>query len=208
MTDAATPADASGAAGTSQELIDFAENLIHTRQHIGPKHLTEPGPSRDLLLRLLEAAAAAPDHAQLHPWRFVVITPESRDKLASAFADALLERDASALPEQLEDARQKAYRSPTLLLAVARLSPHNPDVADSEKLVSLGCAIQNLMLAALAHGFSTGLTSGKALTSQAFRQVCGLTEGELAVCFVNIGTTRKSRPRKVRPAPLDFVSWL
>jgi nitroreductase len=200
--------DALGATGVSQDLIELAENLIQTRQHIGPKHLTEPGPSRDLLLRLLEAAAAAPDHAQLRPWRFVAFGEQSRDKLAAAFADALLERDATALPEQLEDARQKAYRSPTLLLAVARLAPHNPDVADAEKLISLGCAVQNLMLSALAHGFATGLTSGKALTSQAFRQICGLTEGELAVCFVNIGTTRKSRPRKIRPAPLDFVSWL
>ena len=200
--------DALGATGVSQDLIELAENLIQTRQHIGPKHLTEPGPSRDLLLRLLEAAAAAPDHAQLRPWRFVAFGEQSRDKLAAAFADALLERDATALPEQLEDARQKAYRSPTLLLAVARLAPHNPDVADAEKLVSLGCAVQNLMLSALAHGFATGLTSGKALTSQAFRQVCGLAEGELAVCFVSIGTTRKSRPQKIRPAPLDFVRWL
>jgi nitroreductase len=197
-----------GVQSVNQDLIYLAENLIQTRQHIGPKHLTEPGPSRELLLRLLESAAAAPDHAQLRPWRFVVITPESRDKLATAFADALLERDASALPEQLEDARQKAYRGPTLLLAVARLAPHHPDVSDTEKLVSLGCAIQNLMLAALAHGFSTGLTSGKALTSQAFRKTCGLAVGEMAVCFVNIGTVGKSRPRKARLAPLDFVSWL
>lgn len=204
MTDANTHAQAT----SPRDLIDLAENLIQARQHIGPKHLAEPGPSRELLLRLLEAAAAAPDHAQLRPWRFVVIPPESRDKLAIAFADALLERDAAALPEQLEDARQKAYRGPTLLLAVARLLPHNADVPEAEKLVSLGCAIQNLMLAALAHGFSTGLTSGKALTSQAFKQACGLERGELAVCFVNIGTLSKSRPRKIRPAPLDFVSWL
>lgn len=194
--------------GPPQDLIDLTESLIQARQHIGPKHLVEPGPSRDLLLRMLEAAAAAPDHAQLRPWRFVVISPASRDKLATAFADALRERDPSALPEQLEDARQKAYRSPTLLLAVARLAPHHPDVADAEKLVSLGCAIQNLMLSALAHGYSSGLTSGKALTSQAFIQACGLDEGELAVCFVNLGTARKSRPRKIRPTPLDFVSWL
>ena len=94
--------DALGATGVSQDLIELAENLIQTRQHIGPKHLTEPGPSRDLLLRLLEAAAAAPDHAQLRPWRFVAFGAQSRDKLAAAFADALLERDATALPEQLE----------------------------------------------------------------------------------------------------------
>lgn len=193
---------------SSAELVELADHLIQARQHIGPKHLEEPGPTREQLLHLVDAAAAAPDHAQLRPWRLVVITPAARDTLAQAFADALLERDASALPAQLQDARDKAYRSPTLMLAIAKLGPPHPDVADAEKLVSLGCAIQNLMLTALTQGFSTGLTSGRALGSQALRQAFGVTPDEQAVCFVNIGTARKSRPRKPRPAALDCVSWI
>lgn len=189
-------------------LIDLAETLIHSRQHIGPKHLVEPGPSREVLLRLLESAAAAPDHEQLRPWRFIVIGADARHRLAEAFAQALLERDPLVLGEQLEDARRKAYRGPVLLLAVADFRTPSPDVPEAEKLLSLGCAIQNLLLAALAHGFSSGLTSGRALSSSALRQAFGIAEGEQAVCFINLGTASKARPRKVRPAPLDFVSWV
>lgn len=192
----------------NQEEIDLVEALIHSRQHIGPKHLVEPGPSHEVLLRLLESAAAAPDHEQLRPWRFIVIGADSRHRLANAFAQALLDRDPLVLAEQLEDARRKAYRGPVLLLAVADLRSPNPDVPDAEKLLSLGCAIQNLLLATLAHGFASGLTSGRALSSTALRQAFGIEEGEQAVCFINLGTASKARPRKVRPSPLDFVSWM
>jgi nitroreductase len=190
------------------EWIDLVETLIHSRQHIGPKHLVEPGPSHEVLLRLLEAAAAAPDHEQLRPWRFIVIGADSRHRLAEAFAQALLERDPEVLTEQLEDARRKAYRGPVLLLAVVDLSRPNPDVPETEKLLSLGCAIQNLLLATLAHGFASGLTSGRALSSAALRQAFGIEEGEQAVCFINLGTASKARPRKARPSPLDFVTWV
>ncbi|WP_205763972.1 hypothetical protein, partial [Morganella morganii] len=42
----------------------------------------------------------------------------SRTLLADVFAEALLERDPGAAPEQVEQAREKAYRSPVLLLAI------------------------------------------------------------------------------------------
>lgn len=184
------------------------EAVIQGRQHIGPKHLQAPGPSRAVLERLFHNAAAAPDHDQLRPWRFIVIGPDARATLAQAFADALSERDTKASPEQLEDARAKAYRGPCLVLAIADLRTPNSAVPDTEKLLSLGCAVQNLLLSAQALGFATGLTSGKALGSAGFRRTFGMEAGEEAVCFINIGTPTKPRPRKVRPQVADFVRWL
>lgn len=206
------------------DLIDLVDALIQSRQHISPQHLTEPGPSRAELLPLLEAAAAAPDHGLQRPWRFIAIGPSTRVRLAEAFAQALLERDPQALPAQLADARAKAHRGPALLLAVADLRPRREDgtptqpgdpaiaagrvVTDAEKLISLGCAIQNLLLAAQARGWASGLTSGRALTSQALRHTFALQDGEHAICFVNLGTARKARPRKPRPRVDEVVSWL
>ena len=181
---------------------------IQGRQHVGPKHLQAPGPDADTLERLFQGAAAAPDHDQLRPWRFVVLGPKGRDALAQAFARGLLERDAKASPEQLEDARSKAYRGPCLILAVADLSQPNPAVPDAEKFLSLGCAVQNLLLGAHALGFATGLTSGKALGSQALREALHIQPLEQAICFINIGTLAKARARKPRPLPADFVTWM
>lgn len=180
---------------------------IQGRQHVGPKHLVAPGPSRTDIMDLFQNAAAAPDHDQLRPWRFIVIGDTARETLAQAFADALLERDAKASPEQLHDARSKAFRGPCLILAVVDLRDPNPAVPDAEKILSLGCAVQNLLLSAQALGYASGLTSGKALSSRAFRKAFDVQEGEHAVCFISLGTLAKQRPRKPRPHPDDFVTW-
>lgn len=185
----------------------LADALIHSRQHIGPKRLCAPGPDEATLRVLLAAAAAAPDHQQLRPWRFHVLGPLSRARLGEAFALALRERDPAASADQLADARDKALRGPVLLLAVADLRADEPGVAESERLVSLGAAIQNLLLAAQARGWGSGLTSGRAMRSAALRQTFGLHDGEHAVCCITLGTVSRAKPARLRPAVDEIARW-
>jgi nitroreductase len=192
----------------AEELCDLAQALIHTRQNISPKRLAAPGPTATQLEQLLSAAAAAPDHGQLHPWRFVIIPQDKRALLAEVFAQALIERDPNATLEQIASAREKAHRAPLLLLAVARLGPAEPDIPALERMVSFGCALQNMLLSAHAMGFGAGLTSGQAMASVHMRMLFALTEGEQPVCFVNIGTVSKRKPQRARPAPSEFTSVL
>jgi len=200
--------------------LEITSTVIHSRQHIAPRRLVEPGPSAAQLQEILGAAAAAPDHGQLLPWRFVVVPTNKRELLAEAFGLALQDRDPHASAEQVNNAREKAHRAPFLMLAVARLVGSTPErdaqrqaagelaVSDAERLVSLGCAIQNMLLSAHAMGFGSGLTSGQALTSPQLRTLFGLHEHELAVCCINIGTVSKHKPQHLRPDMADYVSDL
>jgi nitroreductase len=183
------------------------DQLIPQRQHVGPKHLGLPAPDESCLRALFTAAAAAPDHGKLLPWRFLVLGEAARDALAQVFADALLERDPAALPQQLQDARDKAYRGPVLILAVADLRQPDPDVPAAERLISLGCAVQNLLLAAQARGFASGLSSGRAMDSRAMRQAFQIEPGEQALCFISLGTALRSKPVRPRPDVDTFVRW-
>jgi nitroreductase len=192
----------------TNSMVALCDALIHTRQHIGPKHLAAPGPDEATLRDMLRAAAAAPDHERLRPWRMMVLGASARDALAQAFADALLERDPQALPQQLQDARDKAYRGPVLILAIADLRADNDDVPDVERLVTLGCALQNLMLAAHVRGFGTGLSSGRALRSRALREAFGVRAGEHAVCFVTLGTPARRKAIGPRPGVDDIAHWI
>jgi nitroreductase len=154
-------------------------------------------------------AAAAPDHGMLTPWRFIIVPAEKRRLLAEVFGLALLDRDADASLEQIEQAREKAYRAPLLMVAVACLGPREPDIPALERMVSMGAAIQNLLLGAHALGFGAGLTSGQAMSSARLRELLQLAEGESAVCCVNIGTVSKRKPaQRVRPDPSTFTSSL
>jgi len=202
------------------ELSEFANALMHSRQHVAPRRLVAPGPSQSQLADILATAAAAPDHGQLLPWRFALVPVEKRADLAEVFGQALLERDAQATHEQLDTARDKAHRAPCLMLAIARLEGSDPQreaereqagelwVCDAERLVSLGCAIQNMLLSAHALGFGSGLTSGQALSSAGLRSLFALQAHEQAVCFVNIGTVSRAKPTRVRPALAAFFSSL
>ena len=193
--------------GTSED-AGYADELITSRQNISPKRLVEPGPNQDHLKQIFKAAAAAPDHGLLTPWRFVIVPNEKRSTLAEVFAVALIDRDPSATLEQIESAREKAHRAPFLMLAVARLGACEPPTPPLERMVSVGAAIQNSLLSAHSLGFGSSLTSGQAMQSPRMRNLFQLGEGEEPVCFVNIGTVTKRKIPRLRPEPSSFVSSL
>jgi nitroreductase len=209
-------------ATVSPELSDFTSALIHSRQNVSPRRLDAPGPTPAQLQAILGAAAAAPDHGQLTPWRFVIVPHARRWLLADAFGLALIDRDPNATGEQIDNAREKAHRAPFLMLAVARLNdPHaaadapprshgsaEVEVGDAERLVSLGCAIQNILLTAHALGLGTGLTSGQAMASPRLRTLFGLRPGEQAICCINIGSVTRRKPPRVRPQTANYISSL
>ena len=135
---------------------EWAEALIHGRRTVLPKRLAEPGPDAAQLQRILRAASAAPDHHDLVPWRFVLVPAAARTTLGEAFAASLRERDAQATDDQLAEAREKAFRSPVLMLAVARTAGGDPEISAAERLVSAGCAATTAARASTAcfGGFS------------------------------------------------------
>lgn len=190
------------------ELATLAATLMQSRQTILPKRLIAPGPDAAQLAMILNAAASAPDHGQLLPWRFVVVPQAARADLAEVFGAALLERDAAATPEQQAQAREKAHRSPLLILVVVDGERGDPDIDLAERMVSTGCALQNMLLMATALGFGSALTSGKALKSAGLRTLFGLGAAEHALCFVSVGTVQSRKKARLRPIPADFVSTL
>ncbi len=189
---------------------DAANALIHARRTTLPKRLQAPGPSDVQLHTIMAAACAAPDHGQLLPWRFVQVPEQARVRLGEVFAQALLERDATATPEQQDQAREKAFRAPTLLLLVVdsafRGAATGAEIGLHERLISAGCAVQNILLMATALGFGSSLTSGKAIQSTTLRAGFALHPEEHAVCFVNLGQVASQRSPRARPTVVNFLS--
>ncbi|WP_255538053.1 nitroreductase family protein [Polynucleobacter nymphae] len=179
---------------------DFAEKLIHGRVHVSPKRLGNPGPDEAQKNQILLAANAAPDHGRMMPWRFIEIGQVSRDALGEVFSQCLLDRDQNATSEQLQEAREKALRGPLLLLAIADYADSTNEISKEEKLVSLGCAVQNILLSAYALGFGSGLSSGKALQSPRLRGLFNLPDHEDPICFITIGAVTKTKPGRIRPS--------
>lgn len=186
----------------------WAATLIQSRRTTLPKRLCGPGPDAEQKRLILEAASAAPDHDQILPWRFVEIPEEGRTTLGQAFAQALVERDPNASEEERLQARDKAMRSPWLLLLLVRTGGQPQDIAASERLLSAGAAVQNMLLMAAAQGLGSSLTSGKAMASVALRSLFRLSDQEQAVCFLNFGHIGDARKERPRPAVSQYFSTL
>lgn len=188
---------------------DWAEaigEVIAARRTVLPKRLVAPGPDAGQFAALLQAAAAAPDHDQIQPWRLIRIDDTQRDALGELFAQALRERDPKASPEQLEQARDKARRAPCLVLLVVDAGKGSAAIDLHERVLSAGCAVQNMLLLATAMGLGSSLTSGKALKSPVLRQGFRLKDTEHAICFISVGTVSQHKPGKLRPDAASLIS--
>ncbi len=185
--------------------IRLASHLMASRQTVLPKRLAAPGPDAAELAQLFQAAAAAPDHDLINPWRFLIIPDNKRADLGELFAAALLDRDPSASAEQLEQAREKALRAPLLMLLIVDEAKGSIEIDMHERVLSAGCAVQNLMLLANAMGYGSGLTSGKALKAACFRAGLMLRDSEHVICCLSVGTVSSRKPFKPRPEIQQFT---
>ncbi len=187
--------------------------VLAARQTVLPRRLGAPGPDAAQLQAILGAARHAPDHGGLLPWRLTLVPEAARAALGEAFVQALHERDPHADAEAQARARDKAARAPVLLLVTVDESPdlagHSASpVPPAERVLSAGCAVQNVLLMATALGYGGALTSGQALQSHALRALFALAPAERAVCFLSLGSVIAARPPRERPAPSRYLRTL
>ena len=165
-----------------------ALQLVLGRCSASPKRLVLPGPSPADLDVIVRAACSAPDHKSLRPYRFILIPEEKRADLAAAFREAKRERDPAVSDEELVRAGEKAFRGPVLLAVVTRVERDHPRVSSTDQLLTVGAAVQCMLLAANALGFGACIRSGTSATSRKVRQALGLAAHEELAGFVMFGT--------------------
>jgi len=162
--------------------------------------LTEPAPNKEQLEKILRAAAHAPDHGRLSPWRFAVMEGPGRDILADAMADLLLRNHADASAEMLAAEKAKAQRAP-MIIAVAAHVTASHKVPEIEQVVAVGAAIQNMLLAAQSLGFGSMWKTGAPAYDASVRQALGFAADDQIIGFVYLG--RRLAPGKPREHSLQ-----
>lgn len=180
----------------SSTLLD----AILARRSASARHLSAPGPSAEALDRILFAASRAPDHGRLVPFRFVLIPDVARDAFADVLVAAARQEQPDSAEAEIDRAREKAYQGPCLVALIGKIEPKHPKIPASDQWLSVGCALENLVLAAQAEGFAVAIRSGKALETEAFRHAFHLGENEHFTCFLALGTASEWPPAKPKPA--------
>ncbi len=186
-----------------------AEQLIawiNSRRSIG--NLNEPAPSHEQIRAAIGCAATAPDHKKLQPWRFIVTEGEARHHLGQALvaaAQAKAAIDGEALSEKTRHkTADLPLRAPVIITVVTQMQDHKK-VPPFEQMLSAGSAVQNLILALKAQGFSTVWRTGLLCNEPAVKAYFDISEDDYVTAFVYTGT---SPVEKNSRKPIDIESLL
>jgi len=149
--------------------------------------LVEPGPSPKDLARIIDAAGRAPDHGRLKPWHLLVLDQATKERFATAAAQAKRARLPSLSDEQLAAERERIMRSPTIVIVGCAVREH-PKVPQIEQVIAAGAAAQNLFLAAHDLGYGVMWKTGAAAYDPDVKTLVGLRAQDHIVAIMHLGT--------------------
>ncbi len=182
--------------------MEALENLMSRRS---PNKLAEPAPTKEALDKAMAAAVRAPDHGKLKPWRFLVIDSESRAAFGDVMARCLKRQQPDANDEMLKREQEKAFRAPTIVVAVAKIQPQHPKIPEVEQLLAAGAATQNFWLALHAQGYGVFWKTGAPAYDAQVKRELGLAEADQIVGFMYIGSIAAPALDAKRPEAEDHV---
>ncbi len=176
-------------------------------------------PARAQLEQIIEAAGWAPSPHGRQPWRFAVVTrPELRARLAEAMGAewraqlALDGQDAATIALRHQRSRERIAGAPAIIVPCLYLEDLDtyPDAerqaAETTMAVqSLGCAVQNMLLAAYAQGLDTGWMCAPLFCPAAVRAALGLAAALHPHALIPVGYAARDPARRPRRALEDLV---
>jgi nitroreductase len=171
------------------------------------REFTDKAVSREVIERLLDAAAQAPNHRMTQPWRFYVLGPVAR----RSFGVVLGGRKANKIedPEAAQAVRDKVAASHEKLpgmIAFAMVEDPNPEIRE-EDYASMMMAVQNFSLAAAAEGLATHIKTGAIMQDPLAREAVGVGEDEKIVAVIEIGEPAAVPSPKDRTPANQFTTW-
>ena len=174
----------------------------HSQGHVRP----DPVP-RELIEKLLHAAAQAPNHYRVRPWRFVVLTGEGRNKLGSVMAASQQARHPEFPSEAFDKCRTLPLRAP-VVIAVGVDKPSEAKVLEIENVAAAAAAVQNLLLAAHAMGLGAKWRTGEWARDPMVKEFLGFDPDQHLIGFIYIGYPAILTEAPTRPSFEDRTVWI
>ena len=161
--------------------------------------LESPAPTSGQLEAMLQAALRAPDHANLKPWRSVMVAGEGLTKLGQILHQAQLERAPESDAQTLERCIKMPHRAPSILVLVASPKEH-PKVPEAEQIQATAAAGSAILLAAHAQNIGAVWRTGWVVSHPMIREAFDIKEHEQIIAMIYMGTP------SVTPRPAPTVS--
>ena len=178
---------------------------IHNRHSQGK--VKSDAISRELIEKLLDAAAQAPNHFKVRPWRFVVLTGDSRNRLGDVMSASQRDRKPDTPSEALDKTRALPLRAPALI-AVGVDKPAEEKVLEIENIAAVSAACQNILLAAHGLGLSAIWRTGEWARDAKVKEYLGFTTDQHLIGFIYVGYSDFAGEFLPRPSFEDRTVWM
>ncbi len=158
---------------------------------------------------LLEAANWAPTHRHTEPWRFTLFAGSGRARLAQTLADTYKAVAGDAFTERkLEKALTRPMHTP-VVAAVVMQPAEPPAIPEYEEILAVGCAVQNLHLAAQALGIGCAWSTPGYVNHPNIRALLGLRGSAKCFGFLYLGYLEEEcQLRSVRKPIEEKIKWV
>lgn len=182
---------------------------IKTRRSIG--FVSDDPISKELIDKILEAGTWAPSHYRTEPWKFYVLTGDSRIRLGKTLAkieeQQMEDPTIETSQKKLTKISEKPFRAP-LIIAVAVEPSDNPRALLQEEHGAVYAAIQNMLLAAHASGLGGYWRTGKPAYDLEMKKLFNLSENGELLGFLYFGHPKRAVPEGKRKHFDEVTVWL
>jgi len=189
--------------------------------------------SREVIEQLLDAARKAPSASNQQPWNFIVVTGETKEKLGEDILSAYRERSkhydpsgGKTIPKRymertkrimkgmrsyldkmdkkvvpfIEEGSCIFYGAPVLIIVtIDKIHPQS-------KLVDIGCAVENLILAAYGKGLGTCVIALILMFESLIRERLEIPDSMKVVVGIALGYPDKDSPVNAFKASKEELS--
>ncbi|WP_419911677.1 nitroreductase family protein [Hoeflea sp.] len=183
------------------------KTYLETRRTIPANVMSEPGPDRNTIQKMLALATRVPDHGKLAPWRFVVFTGSARARVGASLEEIALQKEPDMPAERRAQEETRMTRAPVVIAVVSTAAQH-PKIPEWEQVLSAGAVCLNLFMAANAFGFAANwLTEWMSYDADAL-EVLGVRPGERIAGMLHIGTPTMPPSERPRPDVDTLTTWV
>ncbi|MSQ08591.1 MAG: hypothetical protein EXR57_01345 [Dehalococcoidia bacterium] len=171
---------------------------------------SEPVP-RGVVDAMLEAATWAPNHRLTNPWRFFVVENGGpvRHKIAELVHEWTYQNVKNPNEERrvqsAEQAKQEVLIAPVMLYVFT--VPGRDEEETTENYAATCCAVQNLQIAAHAHGVAVGWSTGKPAKPAALPSLLGADPSWRLVAALFSGYPAQELKQERKPVS-EVTKWL
>lgn len=166
-----------------------------------------PAPTQEEQQLIFQSALRAPDHAMIKPWQYLVVEGDNLIKLGEIMAKSNLRDNPDATEAELTKLKNAPSRAPLVVIAIAKPVEH-PKVPRSEQIISAGCGVHQMLLAAEALGYAGIWRTGPISYSKSFHQALSLNESDEIVGFLYLGTAQGNKKRVQEFSVADYFQPL